>query len=276
MTLAPLAAKLAHPLAEVRQRAVHLLASKAEAGLLSLDDMRLEPDLPGHLLKCAAEALPSTQLESLSLLSRLSDSSETSSVLVQLGAIAELHKIQEAAANSSAEAEEDAVAKAAATTAEKILHHPASALPVVSKKKKKAAATPPGHVERTPPAPLLSAGAAAVVKDSNAPSAPVSRSLNFAGIPSDESNPAGGAVSYGAADDADAASLRRAGGARLQLACPGWMQLSAPSLSRNDEQSLFEGAVRLQMADSRVLQETWCAPRHRSMLPTPQHPTHSA
>ena len=283
--LASLTTKLAHPLAEVRQRAVHLLASKASANLLQLDELRTEPNLPRNLLALANDAMPSTQLECLSLLERMADGAEdTSRTLVQLGAISELNKIQSAAA-ASADGADDAVAAAAARTAEKILRHPGSSLPSIGL---------PGHprvgdepaitdrAERTPPpAAMLSASHAVGVRGGAPAAAPaphVSRTLNFAGLASASDAPLYGAhpaaaaacaaavssaaaVSYGETDEPSSASpfaSRRPAGARLMLACPGWMELTAPSLSRADEQALFEAAVRLQVRSPSMLAALRC------------------
>ena len=142
--LETLVTKLAHPLAEVRQRAAHSIRSKVEAQLLSADELRMEPNLGSNLLQLAssADSSPTVKLDALSLIERIATAADTARRLVQLGAISELQRVQQQSTLSpqpTAEAEDasdnagvDAVAAAAARAVDTILRHPANELPLVS------------------------------------------------------------------------------------------------------------------------------------------------
>lgn len=289
MALQTLVGKLAHPLAEVRQRAAHSIRSKAEASLLSSDDLRLEPNLGRHLLQLAAmdESSPSVKLDALSLIERLAGTADTARQLVQLGAVAELRRVQQAVAAPppSADAEEsssvDAVAAAAARAMEKILHHPAPELPAVSSPEgqrtpepafssaagKEAAAAAAANARSRPP--LISS---ARVAAATAGTASASRSLDFANLVAASDDQRAGtrmaaaecatstspmAVAYGS-NELDA-EPRRPAGARLSLPCPAWMTLRCAPLGRSDEQ------VRAQQEKSAAKRD--CARETRSECP---------
>ena len=244
--LSGLVAKLSHPLAEVRQRSVHSLRSKVDGRLVPVSNLSSEAALPGSLMTLAAstESLPSVQLDALVLLERLAGDSAVARQLVKLGAIGELQRVQ-ATAMAGSNGDADAVTAAAARAAEAILHHPVGELPFIE--------IPSAH-EHTPP-PTTTAPPARLPTAGGAGGAGVmaSRSLqaDFAG-----------AVSYTARgrDGADLPGGRRLADAKLALPCPPWMDLrAAAALGRSDEQALFEGSVRLQMTDGRVLHDTCAA-----------------
>ena len=167
-SLATLVPKLSHPIGEVRQRAVHSLRSKIDAGLLTADDLRLEPEIVAKLLDvvCRMESLPNVQLEALTLLDKLAAAADVSRKLVELGAVGELQRLIKGAAAS-----DDAVASAASSTVDRILHHPAGELPLIHVPEETVEAE-----QRTPP-PAQPTGAAAAAA---AAAATAVRSLDFA------------------------------------------------------------------------------------------------
>ena len=229
-----LIAKLQHPLAEVRQRAVHSLRLKVDALLVKVDDLRLEPDLLQHLLQLViSESKALVRLDALAVIESLASASECSRQLVQLGAISELQKVQASGGDDGG----TGISRAAERIVDKILHHPLSELPLRS-------------LEQHSP---TAAGAAAAVHSRPPPAAAVavSRSLDFSSSNSSAST-ASASVTYAG----EGRPRKPLADALLTLPCPPWMALRCVPLFRVDEQALFETAVRLQMSDTRVLTET--------------------
>jgi hypothetical protein len=207
---AALVAKLAHPISEVRARAVHSLATKVDSPLLFVTEALLhEREQMAHsLISLVPLSKPRVQFEALAIIQKLSQHEIFSTCLRQVDAIATLQFVRQE--NGSAV---DSIASMAAQIAHQLLEHLTGSS--WKAEERSPPPQPPPHLVNKPAKPLSTA----------------SRSLDFATVPP---------VLCDASKEDTSSPHREARLSWAALAHPPWVTLPTAALDRLDEQALFE------------------------------------